>query len=234
MSAELATRRAKRTESEAKLEALQEGVDTAEKRIATLSKNIDYFLLNAPLMDFVAPTLKVEQVILPGLYHNINFTKIDRVDRCMTCHVAASRTGFEDDPTKEGVEGAAAHPPAARPVRWRHLAAPLRQLRLHHLPRRSRPRHRVLARRPQPGNAEQKTQWEKTYGWQRQQFLDNPILPPGMAYAGCVTCHAGAVWTPEGEGAGRRAASSSPTGLQRLPHDGSPGLQRICARPGRR
>jgi cytochrome c2 len=39
--------------------------------------------------------------MLPGLYHDINFTKIDRVDRCMTCHLAARRTGFEGADWKE-------------------------------------------------------------------------------------------------------------------------------------
>ncbi len=73
VTAELDGRRAKRKQSEDRLAALEKGVDTAEKRIATLSKNIDYFLLNAPLMDFLAPSLKVEQVMLPGLFHDINF-----------------------------------------------------------------------------------------------------------------------------------------------------------------
>ena len=55
-------------------------------------------------MDFVKPTLAVQQVILPGLTHNINFTEINRVDRCMTCHVAVNRPGFEDDPATPEVE----------------------------------------------------------------------------------------------------------------------------------
>ncbi|HKV06602.1 MAG TPA: hypothetical protein VJ725_00595, partial [Thermoanaerobaculia bacterium] len=87
--AQLAERRASVTAVEEKLKALNEGVDNLETRIASLNKDVDYFVLNAPLMDFIQPSLKVEQVILPGLYHNINFTNIDRVDRCMTCHVAA-------------------------------------------------------------------------------------------------------------------------------------------------
>lgn len=99
--AQLAERRAAVTAAEEKLAALNEGVENLQTRIATLNKDLDYFVLNAPLMDFVLPSLKVEQVILPGLYHNINFTNIDRVDRCMTCHVAANRPGFDGEEWKE-------------------------------------------------------------------------------------------------------------------------------------
>ena len=195
VSAELAARRAKRTESEAKLEALQKGVDTAEKRIASLSKNIDYFLLNAPLMDFLAPTLKVEQVMLPGLYHDINFTKIDRVDRCMTCHVAARRAGFENEEWKEPLRS---HPRLdlfvgdTSPHPYGRFGCTICHGGLDRGTEFSRSGH-------SPASAEQKAEWEKKYGWKPQQFLETPIMPQGMAYAGCVSCHAGSVWTPEGE-----------------------------------
>ena len=56
-------------------------------------------------MDFLQPTLKIEQVMLPGLYHDINFTTTDRVDRCMTCHQAANRAGLR----RRGVAGAVPH-----------------------------------------------------------------------------------------------------------------------------
>ncbi len=35
--------------------------------------------------------------MLPGLYHDINFTTTDRVDRCMTCHQAANRAGYDGE-----------------------------------------------------------------------------------------------------------------------------------------
>src|SRR6185295_9806398 len=99
--ARLAAKEAALSEAEKKLKALQSGVDGIETRVANLNKGVDYFVLNAPLMDFIKPSLKVEQVILPGLYQNINFTNIDRVDRCMTCHVASNRPGFDDTDWKE-------------------------------------------------------------------------------------------------------------------------------------
>ncbi|HLF95188.1 MAG TPA: hypothetical protein VJB14_17105, partial [Planctomycetota bacterium] len=42
---------------------------------------------NAPGADFFRPTRKVEQVILGDVKDQLNFIKIEKVDRCHTCHV---------------------------------------------------------------------------------------------------------------------------------------------------
>jgi mono/diheme cytochrome c family protein len=50
---------------------------------------------NAPGADFFAPTLKVQQVILPDLKDQLNFTKVDKVDRCHTCHVGIQNPTYD-------------------------------------------------------------------------------------------------------------------------------------------
>ena len=199
--AQLAERRAAVTTAEKKLEALNEGVSNLETRIASLAKDFDYFALNAPLTDFVLPTLKVEQVVLPGLYHNINFTNIDRVDRCMTCHVATNRPGFEDDPATKEVEWKEpyrSHPNLelfvgdSSPHPYTRFGCTVCHGGLDRATEFARAGH-------SPQSEEQKKDWEKRYGWERQPFLDYPILPSGLAESGCVTCHAGGVWTAKSE-----------------------------------
>jgi mono/diheme cytochrome c family protein len=209
----LAARQASLTTAEKKLEALQEGVESLETRIASLGKDLDYFLLNAPLMDFIQPSLKVEQVILPGLYQNINFTNIDRVDRCVTCHVAASRPGFEDDPNTKEVEWREpfrTHPRLdlfvgdSSPHPYSRFGCTICHGGLdratnfaragHSLP--LLPAHDEAAKKAWE---EKKHEWERKWGWERQQYLEYPILPAGTAEAGCIGCHAGGVWTPKSE-----------------------------------
>ncbi len=205
--AELAELRHSVTAAEEKLKALRSGVESLETRVAGLNKGIDYFLLNAPLMDFLVPSLKIEQAILPGITHNINFTEITRVDRCMTCHVASNRPGFE----KRKVQGKDGK---VEEVDWKQ-------------PFRSHPRldlfvgdgsphpytqfgctvcHGGLDRATDfsraghsPRNEEQRREWEKKYEWEEQHYLEYPILPAGMSEAGCASCHAGGVWTAESE-----------------------------------
>src|SRR5439155_25432305 len=63
---------------------LQKQLDTIQP---SLVKN---YFLNAPLLDFMAPTLKVNQILTaPGtIVDDVNFAKVQKMDRCTTCHLA--------------------------------------------------------------------------------------------------------------------------------------------------
>lgn len=50
---------------------------------------------NLPVLDFFAPQYKVQQVILPDLKDQLNFTRVDKVDRCHTCHVGIANPVYE-------------------------------------------------------------------------------------------------------------------------------------------
>jgi len=49
-----------------------------------------------PLLDFLAPPTKVEQIVLDNLVDNYEFSTPKKVDRCGTCHMLAMKTGFDD------------------------------------------------------------------------------------------------------------------------------------------
>jgi cytochrome c2 len=189
---QLTERRAGLTSAEERLAALRKGLDTLEQQVERLDKKIDFFLLNAPLMDFLRPDLKVDQVMLSGLYNDINFTEVDRVDRCMTCHVAANRTGFEGEEWQEPFRS---HP----------------RLDLFLAPNSAHPYarfgctvcHGGLDRATDfarvghtPESEEQRQEWIEKWGWKEQPYLETPILPASMSEAGCVSCHADDVWMP--------------------------------------
>jgi cytochrome c2 len=191
--AQLAGKRKSITEAQKQLDDLQAGLTAVEKRAAVLGKGVDYLVLNAPLLDFIQPSLHVQQVVLPGLYHNMNFTTISRVDRCMTCHVAANRPGFDGPEWKEPFR---THPKLdvyvgdGSPHPFTKLGCTACHGGLDRATDFSRAGH-------SPKDAAQEKDWKERYHWERQQYLENPILPAGMSEAGCVTCHAGNVWTPK-------------------------------------
>jgi cytochrome c2 len=189
---QLTEKRSGLTAAEDRLTALRKGLDTLEERVERLDKKIDFFLLNAPLMDFLEPDLKIDQVMLSGLYNDINFTEVDRVDRCVTCHVAANRAGFEGEEWQEPFRS---HP----------------RLDLFLAPSSAHPYNRFgctvchggLDRATDfarvghtPESEEQKSEWVEKYGWEEQPFLETPVLPASMSEAGCVSCHADDVWMP--------------------------------------
>ena len=57
----------------------------------------DYFR-NAPLLDFMAPTIKIQQIILPNVVDDVNFIRVPKMDRCQTCHLAIDKKGYEKYP----------------------------------------------------------------------------------------------------------------------------------------
>ncbi len=83
----------------------------------------DYFR-NAPLLDFMAPTLTVRQVVTPNVVDDVNFARVTKMDRCTTCHLAIDRRGYEKYPqpfrTHPNLRPTSA---ATRRIRWRRPAA---------------------------------------------------------------------------------------------------------------
>jgi mono/diheme cytochrome c family protein len=82
--------------AETKKKDLTASIDLLTKQLDTVDimkgKNL---LLNLPMLDFISPTLKIDQVVLPDLFVDVNYMHIPRVDRCMTCHRAIDNPGFE-------------------------------------------------------------------------------------------------------------------------------------------
>ncbi|MFQ5525643.1 MAG: c-type cytochrome [Thermoanaerobaculia bacterium] len=193
--AEIEAKRAGLAEAEDRLAALRSGYDTLQQRVANLDKRIDYFVLNAPFMDFVLPDLKIEQVILSGLYNDLNFTDVDRVDRCVTCHVASARAGFEGENWEEPFRS---HPrldlflSATSPHPYTTFGCTTCHGGLDRATDFARAGH-------SPTSEEQKQEWIDKWGWEPQKYLEMPIVPTKYSEAGCMGCHAGNVWTPESE-----------------------------------
>ncbi|MBI1951582.1 MAG: hypothetical protein HYS34_09505, partial [Acidobacteria bacterium] len=88
-------------EARKKIDELTAGIARLEKRMEKVAPSglmkVAIDLLNAPLLDFVAPTLKIHQVVLDQVPIDINFARVPRADRCQTCHLSADRAGFEED-----------------------------------------------------------------------------------------------------------------------------------------
>jgi mono/diheme cytochrome c family protein/cytochrome c551/c552 len=71
------------------------GVELLERQRRSVAMASTNLILNAPMLDFINPTLKIDQVVLDDLFIDMNYMSVPRVDRCMTCHRAIDRPGFE-------------------------------------------------------------------------------------------------------------------------------------------
>jgi mono/diheme cytochrome c family protein len=164
------------------------------KRLDVLapSPTKDYFR-NAPLLDFMAPTIKVQQIILPNVMDDVNFIRVPKMDRCQTCHLAIDKKGYETYPqpfkTHPDLDtylgGSSPHPidkvgctvcheGMGQSVSFRDAA---------HM----------------PSNEKQKEEWEKKYHWEEPHLWDYPMLPVKMTEASCAKCHKQQVFVPKAD-----------------------------------
>ena len=83
------------TDLEAKKKDMTASTDLLNKQLSAVELKGPNLLLNLPMLDFINPTVKIDQVVLPDLFVDVNYMHVPRVDRCMTCHRAIDRPGFE-------------------------------------------------------------------------------------------------------------------------------------------
>ncbi|HEX7898930.1 MAG TPA: c-type cytochrome [Planctomycetota bacterium] len=92
------------------LEDLKKEIGELRKKIADSEvafeekrPNLANNVRNKPGLDFIKPTIKIQQVVLDGVKDQLNFAAVAKVDRCHTCHVGIDKENYEVwiDPTKE-------------------------------------------------------------------------------------------------------------------------------------
>ena len=152
----------------------------------------DYFR-DAPLLDFMAPTLKVQQVILPNILDDVNFTRVPKMDRCQTCHLAIDRRGYEEYP----------QPFKTHPNLSVYLGSdsphPLDQVGCTVCHEGQGQSVSFQESWHMPATEEQKAEWEDRYHWHEPHYWDLPMLPKGMTEASCAKCHKQEVFVPNAE-----------------------------------
>ncbi len=189
------------------LASLREGVSGIDEELALLTAEIERLadvvadlepslikdLLNAPMLDLMAPTLTVRQTITPNILDDVNFTVVPKLDRCETCHLAIDRIGYENYPqpfrTHPNLDvyvgSASPHSIESTGCTVCHegMGQSISFIDASHT----------------PATETQKAQWEEDYHWEESHLWDYPMLPTGMVEASCAKCHKGEVFVPEAD-----------------------------------
>jgi mono/diheme cytochrome c family protein len=72
--------------------------EQAPHRSSRPSATKDYFQKRRRCSTFMAPTIKIQQIILPNVVDDVNFIRVPKMDRCQTCHLAIDKKGYEKYP----------------------------------------------------------------------------------------------------------------------------------------
>ena len=197
---------AQRQDLRGQIGAINESVDALDEQLGALTGETDRlqglvadlqpslindYLLNAPMLDFMAPTLTVRQVITPNMVDDVNFTRVSKMDRCQTCHLAIDRAGYEEypqpfrtHPNLDAYVGSGSpHPVESTGCTVCHegMGQSVSFVGAAH----------------SPTSPQQMVEWEEQYGWEESHLWDYPMLPSGMAEASCAKCHKGETFVPE-------------------------------------
>ncbi len=170
-------------EIQRKISAFIEVKERLEKKVAAIGPNLANQFRDRPVVDFMNPSIRVQQVQLPNLLNDVNFMRIPKVDRCVTCHQGAAEKGYEDLP----------HPFRTHPrldlIVATNSKHPYEQFGCTIC-------HQGLDRATYfesavhtPSGDAQRHEWEKKHGWEAPEFSDSPMLPTEHTEAACLKCH---------------------------------------------
>lgn len=148
------------------------------------------YVRNSPMLDFISPNQKIEQVVLNDIKDDFNFAVVPKIDRCMTCHIAINKKGYEDQP----------NPLKTHP-----------NLDLYLSDNSPHPKDKIGCTVCHNGNGhatdfqkavhtphseEQQKEWEKKYSWHPEHHWDTPMTPMQYVQANCFACHKNAYEIP--------------------------------------
>ncbi len=220
-------------EAEEGLKTLLADWDRFNLKLKTLKQDAFFQIRNFPFADMLAPNLKIEQVQLDGLFKDMQFLKTQKVDRCMTCHIAADKRGFEDPERYKDVvlrthprldlfvDSNSPHPYSSFGCTSCHggLDRATNFMYAGHMPRDYQEyetlEHHAHEGRDEAGNkidkaeakkALRKTQtarWMRKYDWKIDRFLETPMYPMQAVEAGCFRCHKNQAEHPKAPGLGK-------------------------------
>jgi len=165
-------------------------VNSALKQYQLVDSSMRNAVRNAPLLDFMAPSYKIDKVVTPGLKEPLNFMDVDRVHRCKTCHINIDDpnprfVGYQDE--KWG-SVYASHPrldlflSAASPHTYQDTGCTTCHYGDGHAIEFTIVAHT-------PAGEEQRTEWEDKYHWHLKHYEEHPMLPADFTSSSCTKCH---------------------------------------------
>lgn len=181
--ARLAELAAERDALETQLAALTRDADQLATRMRGYAPSAFNKLRDLPGLDFVVPTITVRKQVLPHLRKNYNFTTVQRVDMCSSCHVGIDNADYAGAPAPLAahprldlfLSSGSPHPIDSFGCTVCHegAAETLDFSRAVHTPE----------------DEHEEERWHEELGWYHWHLWEWPMLPTKYTEAGCYGCH---------------------------------------------
>lgn len=151
----------------------------------TFANRMADMLRDLPVIDFANPNFRIEQIVLKDLTDDVNFMRVPKVDRCLSCHQGITNPDYKDSP----------QPFTTHPNLELFLASdsahPMEEFgcTVCHGGRGRGTDFNSSAHTP--SSTQEARIWEEKYGWHPIHHWETPMYPLSYVEAGCFQCHAG-------------------------------------------
>lgn len=186
--------RSRAAELEGERDDLTQDGELLRRKLDSLAENFPNTFRNLPVVDFIDPSIEIQQVLVRNVTEDLNFAQVPRIDRCHTCHLGIDNPDYADAP-----QPFRTHPNLEMYVATESLHPRDRFGCTSCHEGRGRATTFVRAAHT-PQNEEQEHEWVEEYGWAEDHYWDKPMYPNGMAEAGCIKCHEDQVLLPGADG----------------------------------
>ena len=172
------------------LDKFLKDVNLVEKKLGVLDRSrmsmpnkIADIVRDLPIIDFMDPYYKVNQIVVADIKYDVNFAAVPTVDRCTSCHLGIDNSDFKN----------AEQPFTTHPRLDVFLASssphPMQEYGCTgcHAGRSRGTTFETAVHMPQ--NLKQKGQWEEKYDWEKMHHWLKPMLPTQYSQAACFKCH---------------------------------------------
>ncbi|MEM7516492.1 MAG: c-type cytochrome, partial [Planctomycetota bacterium] len=194
LEAKIKAAKAEIADAEVAAKAAVRDIDLTRKKLGQLApeapdEKIANILRDFPGLDFIDPNLKVRKIVLANLTFELNFTKKNRIDMCITCHMAADLPGYDLDSEGNPLE----EPYRSHPNLDLFLSAksphPMSEIGCTICHRGSGEALQFTRADHVPTDEAEEEEWHDEYHWHKQHHWDYPMLSSKYIEASCVQCH---------------------------------------------
>ena len=176
--------------SEDNLSSYTKQYDLTENKLSKLDREKMTFtnklgdvVRDLPILDFLDPYYKVNQIVVADVKYDVNFAAVPVVDRCTSCHLGIDNPDFVDAPQPYTthpnldlyITSSSPHPMNNFGCTSCHAG-------------RSRGTSFVSSSHS-PNSPEDKERWEEEYDWKKNHHWLTPMLPTRYTEASCFKCH---------------------------------------------
>ena len=149
----------------------------------TFANKLGDVVRDLPILDFLDPYYKVNQIVVADVKYDVNFAAVPVVDRCTSCHLGIDNPDFVDAPQPYTthpnldlyITSSSPHPMNNFGCTSCHAG-------------RSRGTSFVSSSHS-PNSPEDKERWEEEYDWKKNHHWLTPMLPTRYTEASCFKCH---------------------------------------------